>query len=217
MGNLILLRSRCGNTTKELAKNELEIISEFADHTEQIFLEARTKIAMLAGGYGTAPLYFAAYLASRENCKIDFFLGGRSREHLLFSDKIKRLKNTRFFPATDDGSCGFNGRNVPCWEIQLAKGEKYDLIMACGPELMEKAVSDIAHAKKIPAQISVERYMKCGFGICGNCCVDDIGIPTCKNGPVMDNKLVRKIKEFGVYHRDSVGRRIYLMKDLTKL
>ena len=200
-----------GNTTKELAKKRVgNYIGIRGPYGTNFSWKRGQKIAMLAGGYGTAPLYFAAYLASRENCKIDFFLGGRSREHLLFSDKIKRLKNTRFFPATDDGSCGFNGRNVPCWEIQLAKGEKYDLIMACGPELMEKAVSDIAHAKKIPAQISVERYMKCGFGICGNCCVDDIGIPTCKNGPVMDNKLVRKIKEFGIYHRDSVGRRIYL-------
>ena len=37
-------------------------------------------------------------------------------------------------------------------KFQLAKGGKYDLIMACGPELMEKAVSDIAYARKIPAQ-----------------------------------------------------------------
>lgn len=167
------------------------------------------RIAMMAGGYGAGPLYFASFLASKQGCKIDFYLGARSREHILFEKKIKALKNVRFFPSTDDGSLGFNGTNVACWQDQMDKGAKYDLAMTCGPERMMKAVSDISWKKKIDAQISVERYMKCGFGICGNCCVDDLGITTCQNGTIMNNSQVRKIKEFGVYHRDNVGRKQY--------
>ena len=111
--------------------------------------------------------------------------------------------------ATNDGSAGYMGYNTDILEKMLKEGKKIDLIMTCGPEVMMKKVSDLAWQYKIPCQISVERYMKCGFSICGNCCVDDLGITTCQEGPVMDNKLVRKIKEFGVYHRDPEGRKVY--------
>ena len=165
------------------------------------------RIAMLAGGYGAGPLYFAAQRAVAEGCAVDFFLGARSKEHLLFEKLINGLKNMQFFPSTDDGSRGFKGHNVACWKEQIAAGAKYDIVMTVGPERMEKAVSDLAHEKGIAAQISLERYMKCGFGICGNCTVDDLGITTCLQGTVLDNATARQIKEFGVYHRDSVGRK----------
>lgn len=201
-----------GHGTKELEKKKpgdyIGIRGPYGTHFNW---KPRQRIAMLAGGYGAGPLYFAAHHAVKEGCKIDFFLGARSEKHLLFADRIKKLKNTRFFPSTDDGSAGFKGTNVKCWLKEMAnlskKGARFARVMTCGPEPMMKSVSDIAWGKKIPAQISVERYMKCGFGICGNCCVDDLGITTCQNGTVMDNREVRKIKEFGIYHRDSVGRK----------
>lgn len=167
------------------------------------------KIAMLAGGYGAAPLYFTATLASKDDCKIDFFHGSRNADHLLFASKIKKLKNVKYLPSTDDGSAGFSGTNAQNWQNKMAEGSKYDLIMTCGPERMMKAVSDIAWQKKIDAQVSVERYMKCGFGVCGNCCVDELGITTCQNGPIMNNKQARQITEFGVYHRDNLGKKQY--------
>ena len=58
------------------------------------------------------------------------------------------------------------------------------------------------------AEISIERYMKCGIGICGQCAVDDIGICMCTDGPVVKKELANKIKEFGYYHRDKSGTKI---------
>lgn len=199
-----------GGMTKELEKKRVgDIIGIRGPYGTYYTWKPRERIAMLAGGYGAGPLYFAAFQAVENGCRIDFFLGVRSRAHLLFASRIKKLKNTRFLPSTDDGSLGFRGTNVACWEIQMKKGTHYDRVMTCGPELMMKNVSDIAWVKKIEAQISVERYMKCGFGICGNCCVDDLGITTCQKGTVMSNRDVRKIKEFGLYHRDNLGRKVY--------
>lgn len=199
-----------GRMTQELEKKRKgDYIGIRGPYGTHFSWKAAQRIAMLAGGYGAGPLYFVANLAVKDKCRIDFFLGARSKIHLLFAKKIKALKNTRFLPSTDDGSTGFKGTNVACWTEQMEEGARYDLVMACGPELMMKSISDIAWGKKIEAQISVERYMKCGFGICGNCCVDDLGITACQNGTVMPNELVRKIKEFGVYHRDSVGRKQY--------
>lgn len=197
-----------GDMTKELSKIKIGgFLGVRGPFGTNYHWKRGQKIAMLAGGYGAAPLYFAASLAAKQNCKIDFYLGARTRNMLLFADRIKKFKKINLFTATDDGSSGRKGTNVALWQGKIKEGAKYDLVMTCGPELMMKAVSDIAWRRKIPAQISVERYMKCGFGMCGNCCVDDLGITTCQNGPVMPNKLVRKIKEFSVYRRDSVGKK----------
>lgn len=197
-----------GQGTKELEKKKVgDVIGIRGPYGTHFSWKPKQRIAMLAGGYGAGPLYFAAERAVKEGCHVDFFLGARSKTHLLFAGRIKKLKNTRFLPSTDDGSAGFKGFNVANWTEKMEEGAKYDLIMTCGPELMMKSVSDIAWGKKIPAQISVERYMKCGFGVCGNCCVDDLGITTCQQGTVMPNETARQIKEFGLYHRDNVGKK----------
>ena len=68
---------------------------------------------------------------------------------------------------------------------------------------------DISDEFDIPCEISVERYMKCCFGVCGQCTVDKLGIPICKQGPVMSKELVKQIDEFGVYHRDKNGKKVF--------
>lgn len=208
-----------GTLTKALAEKKVGDVIGVRGPFGQVFhWKPKMRIAMLAGGYGVAPLYFAAAQAVKDDCTVDFFHGARSKEHLPLADRIKKLKNVSYYPATDDGSAGFKGTSVGAWSEKMDSQKSaskssnksvptYDLVMTCGPERMMKAVSDIAYERKIQAQISVERYMKCGFGVCGNCVVDDSGITTCKKGTVMDNDDVRKIKEFGEYHRDSVGRK----------
>lgn len=166
------------------------------------------KLALVGGGYGAAPLFNLAYEAEKQGCKTQFILGARSKTHLLFLNHIRKLKNTYLHIATDDGSVGHKGYNTELLE-QVLKKEKVNRIFAVGPEMMMKRVSDIVWKAKIPCQVSLERYMKCGFGVCGNCCMDDLGIRACTEGPVMDNTLARKIKEFGVYHRDTVGKKHY--------
>lgn len=199
-----------GGMTVELARKKAgDFIGVRGPYGTHFTWRPRQRIAMLAGGYGASPLYFAAHKAAKDGCEIDFYFGARCAERLFLTDKIKKLPHLRFLPATNDGSAGHKGTNVELWLKQMKSGVKYDAVMACGPELMTKAVSDTAWKRKMPAQISVERYMKCGFGVCGSCCVDDLGITTCQNGPVMDNSVVRKIKEFGVYHRGSTGQKQY--------
>ncbi|RLF55668.1 MAG: dihydroorotate dehydrogenase electron transfer subunit, partial [Thermoplasmata archaeon] len=56
---------------------------------------------------------------------------------------------------------------------------------------------------------SLERYMKCGFGICGQCCIGK-GLRVCKDGPVFDGETLKDIEEFGNYKRDASGKKIPL-------
>lgn len=199
-----------GNTTKKLAEfKKGDLVGLRGPFGTFYEWEKGERLALVAGGYGAAPMYFAAKEAAKTGCNIDVFLGARSKNHLLYLDKFGALKKTRLHVSTNDGTMGFSGHNVELLrrEIIRKKNGKISRIFACGPERMLFAVSELAYSRKIPAQLSLERYMKCGYGLCGNCVVDPLGVRLCTDGPVVKNEICRKIAEFGRYHRDSLGRK----------
>ena len=161
------------------------------------------RIALLAGGYGAAPLYFVAKEAKKKGCEVDFIVGARNKDLLLYLDRIEEEFNLHV--ATDDGSVGREGYNTALLEGLISE---IDMVMTCGPEIMMKTAMDICEKASVPIEVSVERYMKCGSGVCGNCCVDGLGVPVCKSGPVFPGEMVRKIEGFAEYHRDNVGLKI---------
>ena len=67
-------------------------------------------------------------------------------------------------------------------------------------------MAETCYANNIPFEVSLERYMKCGIGICGSCCVDPTGWRMCVEGPVIDGEKLKKITEFGKYHRTASGK-----------
>lgn len=167
--------------------------------------ESFKRLALLGGGYGAAPLYFLSSIA--KDLQIDFIVGARSKNYLLYTDRISKLANVRLHVATDDGSEGFKGYNTEVLKTVLADGA-IDCVCTVGPEIMMYKAAMMAKEAGIDAQISMERYMKCGFGVCGNCCVDGLGVPTCMSGPVMDLEEVLKCEDFGKYHRNNLGKKI---------
>ena len=177
------------------------------------------RLVMMAGGYGAAPLYYLTTQAIKQGCKIDFVVGARGKEYLLYLSRVKKLKNVTLHVATDDGSVGQKGYNTLILEQLIAqtkekksgskKMKAIDCVYGCGPEPMLKKISDICFKNKVQAQISIERYMKCGFGVCGQCCIDSTGERMCMEGPVVANSRARLLKEFGAYHRDLVGKKTF--------
>lgn len=170
-----------------------------------------THYITVAGGYGAGPLGLLAERLNGKKCTVDFLVGARSQDLLLFEQRVSKLPYVDVSVSTDDGGKGHHGYVTQLLEKKLS--EKDDLtktiIATCGPELMEKAVYDIAEKYGVACEISVERYMKCGFAICGQCCVDDLGIPLCTQGPVLNKDVVSKISEFGKYHRGKSGKKEY--------
>jgi dihydroorotate dehydrogenase electron transfer subunit len=61
----------------------------------------------------------------------------------------------------------------------------------------------------ISFQASLERYMKCGVGICSQCCIGN-GLRVCVEGPVFNRDVLKNVKDFGLYKRDASGRKIHL-------
>lgn len=180
-------------------------------------IQPQTHYIMVAGGYGAAPLSFLSeQLQQYNNITIDFLIGAKNSENLLFEKKLSQIPNLTLHIATDDGSRGYKGlitdllpaiieSNNTSKDSSVASLHRNELIVTCGPELMQKKVLDICNEYNVECEVSIERYMKCGIGVCGQCAVDDLGICMCTQGPVVNRKLANKILEFGKYHRDKAG------------
>ena len=89
----------------------------------------------------------------------------------------------------------------------ILKKEKFDMIYTCGPELMMMGIYNLSVAHSIPIQASLERYMKCGIGICASCCINDKLV--CKDGTVFNENQLSEMSEFGKVFRDKSGRPSY--------
>ncbi|MFH1182527.1 MAG: dihydroorotate dehydrogenase electron transfer subunit [Candidatus Woesearchaeota archaeon] len=168
------------------------------------------RIMLIAGGYGAAPLFPLAEEAKRKGIALTFVIGAKSANKLIYRQRAQKASINTVF-TTDDGSFG---RKCFASEIleELLKNGGIEKVFACGPEPMLKRVAELCQLNKVKCEVSLERYIKCGFGVCGSCCVDDSGVPLCKIGPVLSGEKALSIKEFGQYHRDGSGTRHYFGK-----
>ncbi len=162
--------------------------------------------ALVGGGCGTASLALLADELASQAKKVNFIIGARNKDTLLY---LKRYENTsvNIMPCTDDGSYGFKGFTTQAL-TELMKKEKIDKIYTCGPEIMMKKVMNISDEFGKECEVSMERYMKCGFGVCGQCVVDGSGARICKEGPVLSKEIVKLIPDFGYYKRLASGKKL---------
>ncbi len=162
------------------------------------------KVVLVGGGYGTAPLHFTGKCHKDAGSDVTMIIGARSK-NLLIWDKKSEESGFRTLVATNDGSAGIEGFTTHIIE-DLLKNEKIDLVQTCGPEKMMKAIAEMCIAKNVACEVSVERYVKCGFGICGQCVVET-GEKMCQTGPVVPAEKAMTFADFGVFHRGSEGQR----------
>lgn len=160
------------------------------------------KLLVIGGGVGMAPVTALTHELIKNN-EVDVLLAATTKDELLFLDKFENL-DVNLHPCTDDGSYGFEGYASNCL-LSLLEENSYDYAFVCGPEIMMIGIYDILEDANIPADYSLERYMKCALGVCGQCCVDNTGWRICVEGPVFDNEQIKLIDEFGKYRRDASG------------
>ncbi|MBI4210597.1 MAG: dihydroorotate dehydrogenase electron transfer subunit [Candidatus Diapherotrites archaeon] len=163
------------------------------------------KAAIVAGGVGIDSIVLLAQRLHENRCRTETILGGRTKERIIFEKELKKYGNV--YITTDDGSHGEKGYNVQVLERLLQKG-KYDIVYACGPEIMTVKALETARKHNCRFEGSLERYMKCGIGICGECVVDDMLV--CRDGPVFSGEELSRMKEFGRAAYLKSGRRVTL-------
>jgi dihydroorotate dehydrogenase electron transfer subunit len=158
------------------------------------------KTLAVAGGIGAAPL-----LPLAEQGKVDTFLiGARTAAEIPFRDRLQVCTNLSV--ATDDGSTGTHGFVTALFDAYPP--EDFSSICVCGPEVMMRTVLDRLEKTGIAerGQFCMQRFMKCGIGVCGSCCIDPNGLRVCTEGPVVRGDLLTG-SEFGKYQRDATGQR----------
>ena len=141
-------------------------------------------ILLISGGVGYPPL---KYLRTRlDSSNLVFSLHGATTEQDRFpADEIWQMQA----PAEHQGF-------VTEGMLKFLEHTKVDLVYACGPIAMLKAVSMICAVRGIKAYVSLEAYMACGIGACHGCAVPigDIQsydhLRVCKEGPVFDAECV---------------------------
>jgi dihydroorotate dehydrogenase electron transfer subunit len=159
---------------------------------------------LVSGGYGVGPLYFLARQAVEHNIPTTVALGARTSLDLPYIEQFRAL-NVNLILATDDGSLGHRGYVTDAIS-PLATRHSPFAIYACGPEPMLVAIHRLCRERDIPGQLCLERYMKCGFGICGQCSLD--GWLVCEDGPVFDAEQLDDLQDFGRTHRSATGRQM---------
>ena len=163
------------------------------------FAKKGRKALFVAGGIGIAPLLplIREYEGEKE-----VILGARTKNEIIFEDEIKKLAPLHI--STDDGSYGFKGFATDLMSKLLNKD--FDIVYTCGPEKMMKRVYQICKENGIEMQASLERYMKCGIGICDSCSIN--GYKVCRDGPVFDIETLSKMTDFGKWKRNEAGKKI---------
>jgi dihydroorotate dehydrogenase electron transfer subunit len=163
--------------------------------------EKTKKILVIGGGYGVVPMYFLARVAKQNDIEAYSIIGGKTDKDIVWEKQMFAVCKEAFI-TTDDGSRGKKG-TVMVEAEWLIKEKKVDHVYACGPERMMEAVAKLCKEHEVPCELSLERYMKCGVGVCGSCAVD--GKLCCQDGPVFKGEDALGFSELGK-SRDASGR-----------
>lgn len=141
------------------------------------------KVFLIGGGIGVPPIL---ELAKQLDAEKQLVMGYRDEQFL--TEEFQ--KNGNLFIATEDGSAGTPGNVM---DAIAANGLDAEVIYACGPAPMLRAVKQYAEENHIVCYVSMEERMACGVGACLACICRTPEIDehsqvhnkrVCKDGPV---------------------------------
>ena len=147
--------------------------------------ENEKKVAVVGGGVGIFPLISAIREYSK-NKQVYAYMGFRNRAAVCMEYDMTR--GEKLVIATDDGSAGFHGMSVQAF-MQDVDMVCPDVVLACGPTPMLRALKVAMKGRDIPVYVSLEERMGCGIGACLVCVcekTDGAHARVCKDGPVFD-------------------------------
>jgi dihydroorotate dehydrogenase electron transfer subunit len=172
---------------------------------------------LVVGGMGAPPIRCLAKLlrADYPDTNVIAFVGAKTAKSLPFEGRFDEVPEQVDFlipafarfgipsaVATDDGSAGRRGfitERLAQWlDEQQDWSPQTTIIYACGPEAMLAAVGRLASERNIDCQVSMERRMACGIGVCQSCAVEcriegsneTIYKLCCQDGPVFDARTI---------------------------
>ena len=156
----------------------------------------KSNCLLVGGGYGAAPLYFLAQELRTRGHRVDMIVGARDQQRVFKAVEAKRLSVTVAL-TTEDGSLGERGVVTDVLPGMIGRCES-DVVYACGPNAMLRAVAEYCAQQGVPSQVAVEELMACGMGVCWTCVVPVIRKDgqswdyqrSCVEGPVFNGARI---------------------------
>ena len=150
-------------------------------------VEGLKKVAVVGGGVGCAIAYPIAKKLHQLGAEVHAIVGFRSKD-LVILEKEFQAASDKLVVMTDDGSYGEKGLVTNALEQLIDAGEQYDEVIAIGPLVMMKFVTQLTKQHDIKTVVSMNPIMIDGTGMCGGCRLT-VGGKTkfaCVDGPDFD-------------------------------
>jgi len=181
----------------------LDVVGPLGKPTE---IKKAGTVVCIGGGLGTAPVYPITKAFKEAGNRILSIVGAKTREMLILEREMRAVSDELFI-TTDDGTEGRRGFVTDELRRLIAEDGPVDLVVAIGPGVMMKAVSDLTRTLSIPTLVSLNSLMVDGTGMCG-CCRITVGNTTkfvCVDGPEFDGHQVdfaELLKRSDMYRRE---------------
>ncbi len=131
-------------------------------------LDGLKKVCIVGGGVGCAIALPIAQKLKELGASVTSVIGFRNKELLILEDEFKAASD-RVFVMTDDGSYGTQGNVCVPLNEMFENDEKFDEVIAIGPLIMMKFVTEAVRPTGIPCTVSMNPIMIDGTGMCGGC------------------------------------------------
>lgn len=198
-GTVTIVFKVIGHSTRKMAQynvgeNFRDVVGPLGRPSEFVSLSEeelkQKKFVFVGGGVGIAPIYPQVKWLHNHGVEVDCIIGARTRSLLVFEEELRSVCN--LYVTTDDGSSEYKGVVTEVLKTLIDGGKKYDEVIAIGPMIMMKFVSQTAHSYGIRCTVSLNSLMVDGTGMCGACRVRIGGETkfTCVDGPEFDASLV---------------------------
>ncbi|HHH80071.1 MAG: sulfide/dihydroorotate dehydrogenase-like FAD/NAD-binding protein [Thermoplasmata archaeon] len=188
-GTVTIIFLEVGKTTKKLGTLEVgDCIESFTGPLgEPSDIRKYGTTICVGGGVGIACLYPIARALKEKGNRVISILGARTKSLLIMEKEIGKYSD-ELIVVTDDGSKGRKGFVSDALKELIDKGVKVDLVMAIGPVIMMKVISDLTKPYGIKTLVSLNPIMVDGTGMCGSCRVTVNGEIkfACVDGPEFD-------------------------------
>jgi ferredoxin--NADP+ reductase len=191
-GTISLIVMAVGKTTTEMSTLNAndEILDLCGPLGQPTHIQKYGRVILVGGGFGVAPLYPIAQSLKEAGNEVVVIMGARSKDLLIYENEMQQVCD-KVLITTDDGSKGIKGVVTTALKQEL-EDSGADMVMAVGPAIMMKFVSETTKPFGIKTIVSLNSIMIDGTGMCGGCRVS-VGGRTrfaCTDGPDFDGHQV---------------------------
>jgi NAD(P)H-flavin reductase len=191
-GTIRLIVMVVGKTTAEMSrlKEGDDILDLCGPLGQPTHIENFGKVVLVGGGFGVAPLYPIAREMKAAGNEVTAVVGARSADLLIYEEEMGRVCD-RVLVTTNDGSKGMKGMVTDALTREIEE-RGADLVLAVGPAIMMKFVSETTRPYGIKTMVSLNPIMVDGSGMCGGCrvLVGGENMFACTDGPEFDGHEV---------------------------